>query len=352
MQVGFQSVVSYLPQEILDVEKHYAYLEPALQKLPSDTRTRLRLSAPKEVRRLRDPSAAEMMGLAVGQKAIEGSGLTPSDIDGLIVTQTGGKQFMPLLGSYLHLNLGLKCDAIVRNIVDGNTSVLDGSFVAWNFVRSGLCRRVLLVAVAAQIGGQTAFGVDLTDPRARNYGDGAAAAIVSSEDLQWQFVSYHFETHAVRSRTGGTLIADFGAVRPLANPDLAIAAGMEYREGAYLILEDPLFEKVAGGPGFIAESLARAVEKAGLSLSDLEVIITSHVGELEGQWAQDLRAVGLGPDVLRNLRQKYGNIAVADPLVDLAEFSVEGQLQRDGLVALWVPGAGVQLAVLLLRRLV
>ena len=48
------------------------------------------------------------MALAAGRKALDAAGLTPADIDGLLIAQTGGKQFMPLLGSYVHLNLGLR----------------------------------------------------------------------------------------------------------------------------------------------------------------------------------------------------------------------------------------------------
>ena len=51
----------------------------------------------------------------------------------------------------------------------------------------------------------------------------------------------------------------------------------------------------------------------------------------------------------RNLRAKYGNLAVADPLVDLAELGEEGRIAKDSVVALWAPCIGVQLAALILR---
>ncbi len=351
MNVGFERVVKYLPAETLQVAEHYAYLEPVVAKLPKPAQEKLRLSAPDEVRRLKDASAAEMMALGAAHKALESSGLAPSDIDALLVAQTGGKQFMPLLGSYLHLNLGLKRDAIVRNIVDDNASILDASYVAWNFVRSGLCKRVLLIAVAAQISGQVGFGVDLTDPFAQNYGDGAAAAIVSSQNLRCEFLSYHFETYAVRPRTGGTLIANLGAVRPLANPDLAPKAGIENKSGAYLVLEDPFFDEIAGRRKFISESLARAMKKAGLKLSDVGMVIVPHIGRLEAKWVEDLTTAGLKAGTLANLRSKYGNMAVADLLVDLAEFAEEGRIAKDSITALWSPCMGVQLATLVLRWL-
>jgi 3-oxoacyl-[acyl-carrier-protein] synthase III len=291
------------------------------------------------------------MALGAAHKALDSSGLTPSDIDCLLITQTGGKQFMPLLGPYVHLNLGLKLDTIVRNIVDDNASILDASNVAWNFVRSGLCKRVLLIAVAAQISGQVGFGVDLTDPRAQNFGDGAAAAIVSFQNLKCEFLSYHFETYAVRPRTGGTLIANFGAVRPPMNPELAVKAGIENKSGAYLVLEDSLFNEIAGRKGFITDSLERALKKADLKLPDLNTVIAPHIGDLEATWIEDLVNAGLSAGMYRNLRKKYGNMAVADVLVDLAEFAGYGRLAKDSIIALWVPCVGVQVAALVLRWL-
>jgi 3-oxoacyl-[acyl-carrier-protein] synthase III len=351
MKVGFETVVEYVPAEVLHVKDHYAYLDAAIARLPKAAQEKLRSTAPDEVRRLKDASAAEIMALGAGQKALDRSGLTPSDIDCLLVTQTGGKQFMPLLGTYIHLNMGLKLDTIVRNIVDDNASILDASYVGWNFVRSGLCRRVLVIAVAAQIGGQVRFGVDLTDPLAQNFGDGAAAAIISSQNLTCEFLSYHFETYAVRPRTGGTLIANIGAVRPLMNPDLAAKAGVENKNGAYLVLEDPLFDEIAGRSSFITDSLERALKKASLELKDLDTVIAPHIGDLESTWIKDLVRAGLRAETYKNLRVKYGNTAVADVLIDLAEFGETGRLGKDSIIALWVPCVGVQLAALVLRWL-
>lgn len=349
MRVGFQTVISHLPAEVLNVKDHFSYLEPAVAALPEPAQAKLSATRPDQVRRLKDVSAAEMMALAAGRKALDAAGLTPADVDGLLVAQTGGRQFMPLLGSYLHLNLSLPRDAIVRNIVDDNTSALDASYIAWSFVRSGLCDHVLVITVAAQIGGETSFGVDLTDPLAQNYGDGAAAAVVSSQDLKCEFLSYHFETYAVRPRLGGTLIANLGEVRPPANPDLAVAAGMENKRGAYLLIDDPSFDEIAGRKGFITETLARATGKAGMTLSDIDAVITPHVGHLEAGWKEDLQAAGVRADAFRNLRAKYGNLAVADLLVDLAELGEEGWIAKDSVVALWAPCIGVQLAALILR---
>ena len=66
---------------------------------------------------------------------------------------------------------------------------------------------------------------------------------------------------------------------------------------------------------------------------------------------RNLVKAGLEAGTYRNLRMKYGNAAVADVLIDLAEFGEKGQLAKDSIIALWVPCMGVQLAALVLRWL-
>jgi hypothetical protein len=71
MKVGFGTVVSCIPAEVLNVKSHYAYLEPAIAKIPKPAQEKLRSTVPEEVRRLKDVSAAEIMALGAARKALE-----------------------------------------------------------------------------------------------------------------------------------------------------------------------------------------------------------------------------------------------------------------------------------------
>jgi 3-oxoacyl-[acyl-carrier-protein] synthase III len=108
---------------------------------------------------------------------------------------------------------------------------------------------------------------------------------------------------------------------------------------------------MAGRKGFFAESLARALQKAGLALNDLDMVIASHAGHLEARWREDLQTAGLKAESYRNLRAKYGNLVVADTLADLAELGETGQIPKDFGVALWTACPGVQVASLVVRWL-
>ena len=351
MKIGLESIVSYLPGETLNVKDYYGYLAPEVAKLPDTERYVLMDTAPETVHRLKDPSALEHMALSAAEKAICEAGLTPEDIDGLLVTQTGGKQFMPLLAAYLQLNLGLRKGIVSRNINDNTVSVPSMLNLARIYVSSGICRRVLIVAASAQIGGKYGFGADLTEPWSMHLGDGASAAIVSAENLRCELIGFHFETYAVTPRTTGTLNADYGPVRMPNNRDLCFSAEMNDTYGAYLVSHDPKLREIAGGKTFLTDTLKRAFEKAGLCLTDIDHILTAHIGDLEEIWKQDISASGLNSELLKNQQKRIGNTVCADVIIDLADFASAGLFDKKDIIALWTLCTGVQVAVTLLKWL-
>jgi 3-oxoacyl-[acyl-carrier-protein] synthase III len=351
LKIGLEIIASYLPGETLAVKEYYKYLEPEISKLPPEERLPLLNTAPDTVHRLKDPSALEHMALSAARKAIDEAGMAAADIDGLLVTQTGGKQFMPLLASYLQLNLGLRNEIIARNIDDNNVSILSMMNLARVYVGSGACHRVLLVAASAQIGGKYGFGADLTEPWSMHLGDGAAAAIVSAENIKCALIGFHFETYAVTPRTTGTLNSDYGPVRMPNNRDLCFEAEMNDTYGAYLVSYDPMLRKIAGGKTFLSDTLRRAAEKAGLSLNDINHLITAHIGDLLDVWKRDAAQAGMKADVLKTKQMTVGNTACADLLLDIADFSASGCFRSGDIIALWVPCTGVQVATIFLRWL-
>jgi 3-oxoacyl-[acyl-carrier-protein] synthase III len=349
MKIGLTSVASCLPGEVLTVKEYYAYLAPEIAKLPEDEKRSLLRTAPETVHRLKDRSALEHMALSAAQKAVDEAGLSAADIDGLLATQTGGKQFMPLLAAYLQLNLGLRREITARNINDNNISVLNMMNLARIYVGSGICRRVLLVAAGAQIGGKYSFGADLTEPWSLHLGDGAGAAIVSAENLKCEFLGFHSETHAVTPRITATLNGDYGPVREPNNRALCFAAEMDDAYGAFLVSYDPALRKIAGGETFLTDSLGRAAAKAGLWPGDIKHIVPAHIGDLHDIWERNLAAAGMKTEVLKNTQKTVGNTACADPLIDLAAFSKSGTFRKDDILALWVPCTGVRLASVFLK---
>ena len=357
MKICITNPVSYLPGETLDVKKYYAYLQPEVEKLPAEERAVLTDLAPETVHRLKDPSALEIMALMAGQRALDCSGTAPTDIDGLIAAQKGGKQFMPLMASYLQLNLGLDTGIIARNVNDDDVSLLSGINLARAYVQSGLCEKVLVIGAAALIGGKYGFGADLTEPWCTHLGDGAAACIVKACEDEcccagdcFEILGFHFETEAVTCRLTGTLNGDYGPVRQPRARDLCFAAEMDDDFGAFMQCRDEKLIATAGREDFITDCLEAAAGKAGMELADLDCIIPAHFAELDAVWEKELYAAGAKPGSINCLQKSLGHMGSVDTLVDLAEFAKGGAFGEGDKIALVTPCTGVQTAVVILKK--
>lgn len=333
MRVGFEAIVRHVPQEVVPKER-FDYLKPVLAKLSPFQREKFSI-VPDEIRRYRgeEGDRAELMSIAIAKQALADVGLNASDIDYVIGAGVG-----------LHKALGLNLDTPMLNVADCCASFVDSCQIAWNLVESGACTRVLVVASAALAGGAGST-TDLTDPIAPVFGDGAAAAVVSSQRLKCEFLAYYGETDGRCYRSAR------GEVRLPANPELAGLAGISSGPGAYFCMDDVSYITVAAKKGYLKGSLEKAMESAGLPLSALDVVICHHLGDCEEVWIQDLVDAGLSRDTYRNLRLKTGNTGHADLPTDLVQFVEEGVIREGSVVALWVPGSGISLGCLVLRWL-
>ncbi|RPJ05814.1 MAG: hypothetical protein EHM36_07790, partial [Deltaproteobacteria bacterium] len=207
-KVGLEMVVSELPDHIVRA-KDWAYLEPVI---PGPLKGKMRF--PNELRRLRSDDAAELLAERVALKDLDRSGLKPSDIDLINANNCGCRFTVPMVGPYIHHRLGFREETPALNISQACASFLDGCELAWNLVLAGKYKRILVVTVSVweTSGGQVR--ADLTDPMSAVMGDGAGAAIVSSQNLKCEFLSYY-------NRTWGEVYDLSGAnPRVPANPQL------------------------------------------------------------------------------------------------------------------------------------
>ncbi|WP_434106189.1 3-oxoacyl-ACP synthase III family protein [Paraburkholderia caffeinilytica] len=344
-KIGYETVVKYVPETIIK-QSDFAYLDDLVAELPDHAR---KLFAPEvlpdEVRALKDKDATEIMAVGAARKALEASGLQPSDIDFIIASNCGGKQLMPMVGTHIHHALGFNVDTPVLNVMDACAGFLDASNVAWSLVKSGAYKRVLIVVATSQFADE-GQRVDRTTPLAKVFGDGAGAAIVSGENLKCEFLAYHHETYGNAYQSG------FQTIKELENPHLAEKAGVEVKAGAYFSLGDFSMVEKLDTEELLVDSLRKTLPKAGLELSDVDMVIAHHIGAESSKWIKGLVDAGVNDHVYQNLLKKYGNMAVADLAVDLAEFWEEGRLSNGSIVALWVPASGIQMPTLILRWLV
>lgn len=227
MKVGLETVVSYCTGTVMK-DTDYSYLYPLI---PEEIREIFR--APKEIRRLKDNDAAEILAENVARNALERAGLRTSDIDYIIANNCGGKYTVPMVGSYIHWKLGFREETPVLHVSNACASFVDACEVAWNLILASKYKRILVVAVSAweTKGGQAR--ADLTDPMSSGMGDGAGAAVVSSQNLKCEFLSYYNRT--------------FSEVYDLCGADLRPPANQQLKQAAD---QPPISNYMYGTPEF------------------------------------------------------------------------------------------------------
>jgi 3-oxoacyl-[acyl-carrier-protein] synthase-3 len=321
MKVGFETVVRYHPDTVIK-RSHFSYLDAIMSE-----EEREMFKGPDERRVLKDDNAVEILGEKVARKALDSAGLTTSDIDFIIAQNYGGKHIMPLVGSGIHNKLGFSKETNVLNIHNDCAGFIDGCHVAWDLLLSGEYKRILVVMVAAWLA--KGWGIDQTGLWAKVFGDGAGAAIVSSQNLKCEFLSYYGQTY---SELYGHVCID---LMPPANPELLKKAGVQATTmGNYQYGDQYLYNwQEREGKGQMLEGVTKALKKANLTLSDLDMVILHQaMPVLHERWIAGMEEAGVSRGKFKEYWHKYGNMGCVDIAAILAELWEKGQLPRDSTI--------------------
>jgi 3-oxoacyl-[acyl-carrier-protein] synthase III len=327
--VGLETVVSHFEGDIVTA-KDQAYLEPMI---PPPLVGKMRF--PDEIRRFRNNDATEILAEKISRKCLDKAGLQPSDIDFIISNNVGGKYAMPMVGGYIHWKLGFPVTVPVLNIGNACASFVDGCVVAWNMILGGNYKRILVVTTAAWETSGGACRVDYTDPQNAVMGDGAGAAIVSTQNLKCEFLSHHNSTYGEAYDMCG---AD---VRSPAHPGLP-GAPPQPDVSIYMYGTPAFFDWwMRIGPRFGIDNIMPALAKAGLKLEDLDTVLFHQPADLlYDMWIEGAEKEGLPRNKWKHTWHKYGNLANAVIPVNLAEFWERGELKKGDIMAWITIGAG------------
>jgi len=341
MKVGLETVVSEFEGKVIK-DTDYSYLDPVI---PEELRGIFKL--PKESMRFKNDDAAEILAEKVARKALDRARLGPADVDYIIANNCGGKYCVPMVGTYVHWKLGFGVETPILHVSNACASFVDACNIAWNLILAGKYERILVVTVSAweTKGGQVR--ADLTDPMSAAMGDGAGAAIVSSQNLKCEFLSYY-------NRTFGELYdLSGGDLRPPAHPEMKQAADQppvsNYMYGTQAFFE--WWQRV--GERFGIDGISGALKKANRTLSDLDMVIFHQPADmLYDMWIAGAAKAGLSEDKWKHTWDKYGNVSNAVVPVNLAEFWEKGELKKDSIIALLTIGAGGHAPTMIIRWVV
>ncbi len=255
------------------------------------------------------------LGAQAGSAAIEAAGLSPDDIDLLILSTTSADQMLPGSSAVVQHDIGLSCGAFDLNAACAGFAY--GYVAAYGLMQlPGGPERVLLVGAEA-----LSKLTDWTDRgTAILFGDAGAAVVMERHD-QGEMLSFD-------------LGAD-GALRSILYADHGDTIKMEGRE---------VFKRAVRA---VSGSAKAALERAGIGANDVDVVIF-HQANMRIIEAVCNRT-GLDIAKTHNVIEYTGNTSSATIPLCLKKASDDGALHPGRTVLLTGFGAGMTWASVVLR---
>jgi len=261
------------------------------------------------------------IGYFAAKNAIEKAGILPSDIDGIIAgTMSPDKQF-PAIACYIQAKLG--CDrAFAFDITAACGFIPPALNTAALMIRSGQAKNILVIGaeVSSRIMDWSDRGTCVL------FGDGSGAILLSaSEDDKRGFI-------------GAALAADGNLTNILYLNTLGA-------EDSFLRMEGTSVYKLAVSE--LANITKKALEKAGLGLSDIDLFVPHQANIRIIQSVG--KTLGLSSDKVMVNVDRYGNTSSASIPIALYEAEQQGRLKPGMLVAMPAIGGGMNWGCALFR---
>ena len=263
------------------------------------------------------------LGLAASREAMVRAGASPEEIDLIIFCTISPDQLTPSTACILQAKLGAKNAAAV-DVQAACSGFVYGLSLARGAIVSGEASCVLLVA-----GESISRFIDWSDrTTCILFGDAAGAMILRAS-----------------SNGRGILSTDLGSDGLNAGL-ISIPAGGSSMPASHETVDGRLhFMKMSGAEVFkngvrrMASSMQKALEKAGVSVSDLDLFVPHQANKRIIDAVGD--SLGIPADkVFLNL-EKYGNTSAASIPVALHEAVMAGRLKPGDLVGVVAFGAGL-----------
>lgn len=307
MNAGIVGIGRYLPEKIVT----NADLEKVMDTSDEWIRTRTGI----EERRIADDNTKSSdMGLAAAQKAIEDAGITPEDIDLILVATVTPDQPFPSVACMLQERLGAK-KAAAMDVSAACAGFMYGIITGKQFVESGAYKYVLVVGVEKLS--------KITDWNDRNtavlFGDGAGAVIVGEVSEGRGILSFE-------------LGADGTGSKHLYQDEYIIMNGRE------------VFKFAVRQMG---ESCVHVLEKAGLTKDDVDFLIP-HQANIRIMEASRQR-LELPVEKMSKTVHKYGNTSSASIPISLVEEIEAGKIKDDDLIVMVGFGGGLTWGAIAIR---
>ncbi len=268
--------------------------------------------------------ATSDLAAAAARRALESAGVSPADVDMIVVGTVTGDTPTPSCAAYVQDLIGAR-NAFCFDVAAACAGSIYGLTIADQFIRSGMARRALVIG-AETLSRFVDWGNRETCVL---FGDAAGAILLGATEEDGHGLL------AATLRTDGAMtgilgIYGGGSRQPVSQEMLADNANkirMRGRE-VYRVATRLL-------PEVVAETLA----KAGLAAEDVDHVICHQANQRIIESALD--ALGVPREKCWINIDRYGNTSSASMPISLDEAHRAGKLKRGDVIAMMAIGAGM-----------
>lgn len=315
--IRFAGTGSYLPKEVLGNDFFEKILDTSDEWITTRTGIRERRRAGK------DENTATMSSEA-GRKAIADAGMSPEDIDLIILATATPDHPFPSTATFVQHAIGC-CNAAAFDVGAACSGFLHACWIAAGQIQAGMCQNILV------IGAETL--TRFLDFQERGVcilmGDGAGAVVMTKAQREGQGI-LHATLGCDGSKAKYIWVPAGGAALPASAT--TVAERMHYMR---MKGRDVFKFAVVKMTGLVDE----AMEKTGLTPDDLKMVIP-HQSNLRIIEAMRER-LGLPREKIAVNIDRYGNTSAASVPITFDEVRKAGQLQSGDKIMMLAIGAGL-----------
>ena len=322
-RAGITGLGIYVPERVLT----NADLERMVETTDEWIRTRTGI---RERRIAKKGESASDLGSRAALVAIQDAGLTPSDIELIIVATITPDMFFPSTACIIQDKIGAKCGAF--DMAAACSGFPYALAVAEGFIRAGIYRNIVVVGAEVLSG--------FIDWKDRStcvlFGDGAGAAVVSEVN----------DGHGIQATYLGS---DGSQADVLKIP----AGGSRIPPSEESVKTGLHFLKMQGSEVFkvavrtMEEAVREVLKRGGLTPDDVDCLIP-HQANLRILQAVGER-IGIPMEKIFINVEKYGNMSSASTAVALYEAVKEKKIRKGSKVILVAFGGGLTWASCLIK---
>ncbi len=285
-------------------------------------------------RRMADPDVATSdLAYEASKKALDMAGLTPQDLDLIILATITPDTCCPAGANWLQAKLDAD-QAATFDVTAACSGFIFALNVAEQYLKAGTCSRILVAA--AEVMTRTVNWKDRAT--CILWGDGAGAAVVTWDEKGPEILSTHIHTDG---KNGKDLLLPGGGSKTTPINHESVDKGLHYLN----MIEANQSFRVA--VRHFIESIKESVQANNLSVEDVDWFIP-HQANLR-MFQSIAKTLKIPMERFYLTIHKYGNISGASCAIALDEAVRDGSIKQGHLVCMPVFGGGLTWGSALIR---